>query len=292
LNIKALIYEYLQDKTTQNLREATIQRYSYLLNNIFIKDTKITSSEQLSPKLINKWLLSRKSKVKSITLLENRNTIMSFINWCVDLEHIDDLKYSRHIKKPKCDRKIPRCLSLEEVEMLIKSVQFAPGKKDYTKKRDVAIIALLIDTGIREGELMRLNVTDMNPRQRSLRISEESKSRKERTAYYSERTQKYINQWLRVKMNGCDALFTTTANKRMSSGAVLLLIHTAAKLAKLKNVSPHTLRHSNATLMLKNGCDIKYIKDFLGHSDIRTTENYLHLLGEDMANKHDVFSVL
>lgn len=168
----------------------------------------------------------------------------------------------------KIPKRLRRSLNIEELEKL------RIACKD---DRERAIIEFLFATGCRVSEVVDCNVNDLNFSDNSLKVI--GKGNKERFVFFSDKTKVYINKYLnsRPKNNIDDALFIYIKQpyKRLSKRAIELIVSNVAKRSELnKNVYPHLLRHTMATLGLQNGADIVTIQNLLGHSDPSTTQIY------------------
>ena len=179
---------------------------------------------------------------------------------------------------PKLGKHLPDVLSLDEVDALLSGV-------DMTKKegqRNRAIIETLFACGLRVSELVTLCLSDLFPSNHYLRVT--GKGRKDRLIPISDSALQEINLWLDdraslpVKAGEEDYLFLNRRGAHLTRVMVFYVIKEAAERAGItKTISPHTLRHSFATELLKGGADLRIIQVLLGHEDIATTEIYTHL---------------
>lgn len=188
------------------------------------------------------------------------------------------LKRERFIKKdeieeldlPKIWQLIPVVLTYEEVERLFASIDAS----SLIGKRDMAILELLYATGMRVSELCSLNISNLDEDQ----VLVKGKGNKERVIPMGRKAGDAIDVYLQEREGGGEALFLTRRGNRMGRVDVWNRMKFYAKKAGiLKNVSPHTMRHSFATHLLENDADIRVIQDMLGHSDISTTDRYTQI---------------
>ena len=179
----------------------------------------------------------------------------------------------KDLEFPKVRRALPKYLTLEQSQALLQSVE-GPAKQ-----RDLAIILLFLNCGIRISELVGLNRTDIYPD----RIRVVGKGNKERIVYMGQACQQAIQAYLiernKVTLPDDRPLFISKRNNRISVDAVQYLVkkHLAAAGLDYENFSPHKLRHTAATLMLSNGVDVKTVQEVLGHAHLNTTEIYTHI---------------
>lgn len=179
---------------------------------------------------------------------------------------------------PKLPNTLPDVLSLQEVDRLIEAVDMA--KKEGQRNR--AIIETMFSCGLRVSELVTLKQSDLFLQDHCLRIV--GKGRKERLVPISDKALMEIDLWLDdraelpVKAGEEDYLFLNRRGVHLTRQMIFLLIQQTARRAGItKTISPHTLRHSFATELLKGGADLRIIQVLLGHEDIATTEIYTHL---------------
>jgi site-specific recombinase XerD len=174
---------------------------------------------------------------------------------------------------PKLRKSLPKYLSLEQSQALLRSVD-GPNKE-----RDYAILMIFLSCGIRRAELVGLNLTDVY----SDRIRVVGKGNKERFVYIGTACRKAIDAYMpiREKLTLSDnrALFASRDNNRISVSAVHRLVkkHLLAAGLDASQLSAHKLRHTAATLMLSNGVDVKTVQEVLGHENLNTTQIYTHI---------------
>jgi site-specific recombinase XerD len=149
------------------------------------------------------------------------------------------------------------------------------------EQRDYCILMLFMSCGMRVSELVSLNTTDIY--EDHLRVV--GKGNKERMIYFAEGCQEAIEDYLAVRNpekivpEDKNALFISRDNRRISVRGVQKMVDKKLKMAGLDatRYSPHKLRHTAATLMLKNGVDTRALQEVLGHSNLNTTQIYTHL---------------
>ena len=176
---------------------------------------------------------------------------------------------------PKRKASLPRYLEEEECERLLSACE---GPYMY---RDYCILMIFMSCGIRISELVSLNLTDVYADH--LRVL--GKGNKERVVFFAEGCREAIDDYLAVRDNGKikeedqNALFISSRNSRITVRGVEMMVDKKLKIAGLDSsrFSPHKLRHTAATLMLKNGVDTRALQEVLGHSNLNTTQIYTHL---------------
>lgn len=190
----------------------------------------------------------------------------------------------KNIKRARLGKNLPKYLTLEEAITLLQSI---PHGENY--ERDYCIIVFFLNLGIRLEELCNINISDIS--EETIRIY--GKGSKERILFLNEACQKALASYLSVRSSKYkifteykDALFVSMAGYRISESRVYRMVKTLMGLAGLgdREFSPHKLRHTAATLMYKNGEDIRSIQEVLGHKGIGTTQIYTHVSSEDIKN--------
>ncbi len=190
---------------------------------------------------------------------------------------------ARLVKYPRKGRKLPVILSRKEVEELLE----VPRGEDFFSLRDRAILEILYATGIRVSELVALDVWDVNLRERFLKVK--GKGGKERLVPFGRPAARALSAYLDVRKNPSEpALFQNKFGKRLSKRWVQRLVENyIMKTSISKKISPHKIRHSFATHLLKMGADVRTIQELLGHSSLATTQKYTHLDLETLRKEYD-----
>lgn len=185
---------------------------------------------------------------------------------------------SELLESPSQPRHLPEVLSVEEVDRLIDSIDL----DKWEGQRNRAIIEVLFSCGLRVSELVTLRISCLYREERYLRVL--GKGGKERLVPISQRAIDEIDSWfvqrdaMVVKLGEEDFVFLNRRGSHLTRTMVLIMIKKYAAMAGLKKtISPHTLRHSFATVMLEGGADLRVIQEMLGHEDISTTEIYTHI---------------
>lgn len=202
-----------------------------------------------------------------------------------------------NIDSPKRKKSLPKFLSLDEARDLLSAVLTDPDARN--RERDFAIITLFLNCGMRVGELVGINLQDIDPSLRSLRVL--GKGSKERIIYLNEACRSALQEYLVIRKGEqyktCTdrALFLSNRMARLSIQGVQVTVQKYLKMAGLesKHYSVHKLRHTAATLMYQSGeVDIRVLKDILGHEQLNTTQIYTHVSNRNMeeAMKHNPLS--
>lgn len=181
---------------------------------------------------------------------------------------------ARALLSPRVERRLPAHLDEGQIATLLD----VPGEDDAAL-RARAILELLYATGLRCGELVSLDVSALDLDERMLSVV--GKGRKERVVPFGRRAQEAIRSYLPARAR-CrprdDALFVNHVGGRLTDRSVRVLVaQRVRQTAAAQAISPHGLRHSFATHLLRRGADLRAIQELLGHSSLSTTQRYTHL---------------
>ena len=198
-------------------------------------------------------------------------------------EGIADNDVSAAVKPPKAPKRLPKAISIQEIESLLKAAGPEPddvaGAGDIIRVRDRAILELLYATGARVSEVVNMDLDDLIDPE-IVRLF--GKGSKERIVPVGKYAQAAVAAYLvRVRptlatlSRGTPALFLNQRGSRLSRQSIWQIISNAAQAAKLGvEVSPHTFRHSFATHLLEGGADVRVVQELLGHASVTTTQIY------------------
>ncbi|MEK5070848.1 site-specific tyrosine recombinase XerD [Sporosarcina sp. FSL K6-1508] len=184
-----------------------------------------------------------------------------------------------HLELPKLEQKLPRVLSMDEVDRLIE----IPDRSKPQGVRDHALLEILYGTGMRVSELIGLDMDDIHLSMGFVRVF--GKGGKERIIPLGgksiEACKRYIEEArpsFIAKQKGAEALFVNMRGTRLTrQGCWKLLKGHALNAGIQKELTPHILRHTFATHLIENGADLRAVQEMLGHADISTTQIYTHV---------------
>ncbi|MGN1269250.1 MAG: tyrosine-type recombinase/integrase [Clostridia bacterium] len=280
------------------------------LSEVYVKNMSITVGQFLEFINIHKFK-NKYNSIKDITLNDVRSLtnsdIYSFIYFLaesqykinsrvVKIEHlrtffnylftIKHTIFTEPFKKinseRKIEKKLPNYLSLDEAK---KMIEVYANSIDEIEIRDNAILHLFLNSGLRLAELKNLSIDDLDLKDNKFSII--GKGNKERTGYINDITRKALDEYLKVrdKLNPkTKTLFVSRYGLKMSSTGIEKIVKRAYEKAEIDDVDycVHTLRHTCATLLYRNGVDIRTIQEILGHVQIDTTEIYTHLHDQEV----------
>ena len=267
-------------KLERGLSDNSIKSYDYdlILFKKFLITNKINDTPlNCKPETIKNYLYKSFSDKKSISQARSISAIKSFFNYLIFEGYIKDSPIS-NIESPKQEKKLPKVLTEEEIKKLINSIDL----NHEFGQRNKTIIEILYGTGIRVSELINLKLSNIFFKENIIKVI--GKGNKERFVPLGEIASNemkiYINNRNRLKIDSksSDILFLNRYGRGLTRSMIFKIISDASKRVGLdKKISPHTLRHSFATHLIKNGADLRTIQMILGHESITTTEIYTHL---------------
>jgi integrase/recombinase XerC len=193
------------------------------------------------------------------------------------------------IRTPKQEKRLPKCLDLEQVQKLLD----APGDADVLSARDKAMLEVLYSTGIRVSELVSLEAGDIDLQEGVLRVT--GKGRKDRLTPIGSQAIKALQRYFELKNtdprmqgNNTSRIFLNKHGQALSTRSVRRKLDKYLVQAGLDpGISPHTLRHSFATHLLNNGADLRSVQELLGHQSLSTTQIYTHLTTSRVKEAYD-----
>jgi len=264
-----------------NYSKNTISTYEGNLNklsNYINKDLlKLNSNE------IEKYLTTLELEPASIS--NNLSSFKTFYNYYIKLGKINNNPIDP-IDSPKLIKKLPIYLTIDEIDKLL-DIKI----NDAFDARNKSILELMYSSGLRISELISLEFKNIDLNDCILRIM--GKGSKERIVPINDIAIHYLKIYVKeyrhllVKKEQNNYLYLNNHGKKMTRQGVYKMIKKLVQEKNIKKeVSPHTLRHSIATHMLENGADLRIIQEFLGHSDISTTQIYTHLTNEKLKNDY------
>ena len=280
-------------KLERGLSINSIKSYEYDLNLFknFIQSNQMSDTPfNCRPETVKNYLYNNLSNKKSRSQARSISSIKSFFNYLIFEGHIKKSPIS-DIESPKLEKNLPEVLTELEIEKLIKSFDL----QQNFGQRNRTIIEVLYGTGIRVSELVNLKLSNIFFKESIIKII--GKGNKERFVPLGKIATNEIRKYLKIRDNSIidskfsDIVFLNRYGRGLTRSMIFKIISDSYKRIGLnKKISPHTLRHSFATHLLKNGADLRTIQIILWHESITTTEIYTHLdtnhLGEVLKKFH------
>ena len=203
------------------------------------------------------------------------SSLKGFYKYLVRNNKISDNPFI-YITLPKIEKNLPQYLNYNELLEIIDSIEI----KNVFDLRDRLIMELLYATGIRVSELVNIKKEDINIDNKEIKVV--GKGNKTRIVYFDDICYKYLKLYLDKfieinKRNSEYLILNQKGNPITTRGIALIIDKIILNTSIIKNVSPHVLRHTFATHLLNNGCDLLTVQELLGHSSISTTGIYTHV---------------
>lgn len=236
----------------------------------------------LDLRMLRSWLARQQTTGRARTTLARRATAARVFTAWLAREGRTPGDVGSSLGAPKAHRTLPPVLRADEAEELIGAAVRLAGDGSPIGLRDVAMLELLYATGIRVGELVGLDVDDVDRDRNVLRVL--GKGRKERTVPFGAPAARALDAWLRegrgalVADGAGPALFLGARGRRIDQRAVRTLVHRRiAEVPGAPDIGPHGLRHTAATHLLEGGADLRSVQELLGHASLATTQIYTHV---------------
>lgn len=231
---------------------------------------------------LRSWLAKQQTMGKARTTIARRATAARvFTAWLARTGRTPS-DVGSALGSPRSHRTLPPVLRVDEAERLIRAATELADDGSAVGQRDVAMLELLYATGIRVGELVGLDVDDVDRGRNVIRVL--GKGRKERTVPFGGPAATAVDTWLaqgrpRLVADGAGgALFLGARGRRIDQRAVRTLVHRRiAEVPGAPDIGPHGLRHTAATHLLEGGADLRSVQELLGHASLATTQLYTHV---------------
>ena len=236
-----------------------------ILNNLNIQDYRAWIS----------FLNSKNMLIGPKSLARARASLKSFLNYCILIKKLDNSVIFQ-LSSPKIPKNLPRPLSDNQIKKLIDRIN--EEKNTVVKLRNKAFVILLWGSGLRISEALSLKIDDI----KNEYIVVLGKGKKERLIPLISQVKKVLLEWVmersRIKSPNCNNVFINLNGKKITPRYFQKFFSELRNELDLDiNVTPHSLRHSFATHLLKNGVDLRTLQLMLGHSSLSTTQHYLKI---------------
>lgn len=303
LDLSTAIRRFLENlEVEKNCSKLTVRNYQHyleVLERYFEgQGNKNPKVSDITPDLVRNFrlYLSRQSGVSGEMKIVTQGyyviALRSFLKWLIKNDY--QVMQPEKIDVPKNKDHSLKFLNGEQIERLLSQ----PLLSTKVGLRDRAILELLFSTGLRVSELTRLNRDQINLKTREFGVI--GKGGKARVVFISVRAAIYVDKYLKSRMDkdrplfirygGKKEIITDEEKMRLSPRSVERLVKHYVRLAKLPvEATPHTLRHSMATDLLRAGADLRSVQELLGHKNIATTQIYTHVTDARLREIHEKF---
>ena len=267
-----LLTAFLSAKKIEGCSAKTIKYYKSTINHLFDEIGKTTA--EITTNDIRSYLAYYQEQKQSskVTIDNMRRIFSSFFSWLEDEDYIVKSPV-RRIHKVRTDTLVKEVINDECMELL---------RDNCTEIRDLAMIDLLASTGMRVGELVQMNIGDVDFQERQCKVF--GKGNKEREVYFNARAKIHLQQYISQREDDNPALFVSfsSPHKRLSISGVEVRLRTLGRRINLPKIHPHKFRRTLATMAIDKGMPIEQVQRLLGHVKIDTTLHYA------MVNQHNV----
>ena len=264
ISSQELLQKFLEAKRIEGCSEKTLTYYQNTINRMLTqigKEVMHIMTEDLRSYLTD---YQKQNDLSRVTIDNVRRILSSFFSWLEDEEYLIKSPI-RRIHKVKTTSSIKETYSDEDLEKMRDSCE---------EKHDLALIDMLASTGMRVGELVLLNQSDINFNERECKVL--GKGNKERIVYFDARTKIHLQEYLDSRSDDCEALFVTlkAPHSRLTIGGVESRVREIGKRLNIEKVHPHKFRRTLATKAIDKGMPIEQLQQLLGHKRIDTTLQY------------------
>lgn len=277
---------FLTELTNKNFSPLTVRSYSTVLDEFvqFCKTRKITKEQAFTPANLRTFLANVQLKEpKRNTVLRKIATLRSFTAYLLRQGFLDKNPF-KLLPSPKKEKLLPKFLSVPETDRLIDT---AAHSKHFAA-RNAALFELMYSCGLRRSEVTNLKIKDVDFFNGLIKVF--GKGRKERLVPVTQTALQTLKDYLAGRKNPQpqDALFLNKNGAPLTGdGLAYIFKNTAISSHLARRVTPHSLRHSFATHLLGNGCDLRSLQEMLGHRSLSTTQVYTHVSLEQLKHVYD-----
>lgn len=300
--LRRLVFEYLEYlEVERNLSPLTIRDYGHYLT-VFTEWTEaqnLSKIEKLDTSILKKYRLQlartkteRGEKLTVKTQSYYLIALRAFLKWLIKNDHKVMAPEKIELPKPEA-----RQMTFLSVEQMFRVLQM-PDVKALPGLRDRAILEVLFSTGLRVSELVSLDREQVNLETREFGVI--GKGRRQRVVFLSNEAAHWLDQYFRNRSDNWSPVFIRHAREidpseegekmRLTTRSVQRIVEKYRKLAHLPiKITPHSIRHSFATDLLRNGAGLRDVQEMLGHKNLATTQIYTHVTQPQLKKVHEQF---
>ena len=274
-----LLETFLSAKKIEGCSDKTIHYYQSSIFKLLKGLSKCI--KEICTNDIRRYLaeIQERNGLSKVTIDNLRRIFSSFFSWLEDEDYIAKSPV-RRIHKVRTDTLVKEVLSDENIETLRDSCK---------ESRDLAMIDLLLSTGVRVGELVKINRADIDFQERQCKVF--GKGNKEREVYFNARTKIHLQRYLESRTDDNPALFVTLSkpHTRLTISGVEVRLRKMGKVVHIDKVHPHKFRRTLATMAIDRGMPIEQVQKLLGHVRIDTTLHYAMVNQQNVKIAHRKF---
>jgi integrase/recombinase XerD len=271
--------QYISDFVTylQDVKHASINTVEAYQNDLkklaaYLNKQGISSVQKISETSLNSYVLSlEKEGLTAASVSRNIASIKAFLLYLLKHGRING-DPSERLKPPKVVKKSPQIIPMELIDRLLKQ----PDSTTAKGLRDKAMLELMYATGMKVTELISLRISDINLAGRFLSCGD----RKERNIPFGKTAKNALQDYLSIRdtafnKKNNDILFLNSSGDQLTRQGFWKILKAYANEVGIQEINPNTIRHSFAAHLIDNGADLVSVQEFLGHSDISTTQLYV-----------------
>jgi len=283
--LSLLLSEFILDRQAGNLTTSSLRFYRQKLTALmnYLTTHGITQPSQVKPTHIRHFLLTlQETKHSPGGQHAYYRAIRAFFNW-LEFEDEIDRNPIRRVRAPKVPEELLEPANLEHVRVMIETCD----RKNALGCRDLAIILTLLDTGVRAGEMLALDVGDVDLNNGTV-VIRCGKGRKPRVVFLGARSLRVLMRYLRLRgsRDADEPLWTTTDGKRLSYTGLRDIVRRRAKDAGVPPPTLHAFRRAFAIYSLRNGADVYSLQRLMGHTSLHVLRRYLKQTEGDLQEVH------
>ncbi len=303
--LKDAVKRYLRNlEQVKNASENTIRNYSRALDllmetigeDVELEKISLETIDDYRDKIFEKKSIRSGKRISRSTQNIYLIPIRTFLKFCHRRDLGKNLLSPEKIELVKNDPRDVAGITQEELERLRET---DGSKNNQINLRNRAIIELLYSTGLRVSELKDLNIENVNLKLKEFSIV--GKGKKVRVVFVTDRAVEAVEKYLDTRTDVFKPLFLNTRgaqgeddlsgeNRRLSRTSIEVMVRKRGILAGItRPITPHVLRHTFATTLLRNGAELRSVQEMLGHSNIATTQIYTHVVNADLKKTHNKF---
>jgi integrase/recombinase XerC len=283
-----LVYEKVVSPHTHKNYMVDLSQFFSFLDRSYaeIARDEISGISKVDANVVRQYLASMVKGKSPSSMARKLASLRTFFNYCLRQELVSG-NPAKEVATPKVPKKIPKFLTVDEVFALLDS----PENTEALGSRDKAIMELLYGSGVRVGELVLLDIEDIDLLEGTVKVM--GKGRKERIVPIGGKATAALDSYLKLRnalaQNLNDqALFINRRGGRLTARSVERMLNKyIGRCGLQKKVTPHILRHTFATHLLGSGADMRGIQELLGHASLSTTQKYTHVGIENLMKTYD-----
>lgn len=281
-------------RAQRRLSEHTVRAYRGDVGQLFdfVAERGVSELVDIDLGLLREWLATMSARRLSRATIARRGAAArTFFEWACRAGHVATDPAARLVSA-RPDRTLPTVLTTHDAASFLAAARdrIDDGAPDPVHLRDWAAMELLYATGVRVGELVGADVSDVDLDSNTLRVL--GKGGRERVVPFGVPAARAVRAWLergrpRLAVGvSAGALFLGRRGSRVDVRQVREVAHRVARMAGVEDLSPHALRHSAATHLLEGGSDLRTVQEVLGHSSLATTQRYTHVTAERLRSSY------